>query len=107
HRLYQRKGQLFGSRCKSILHDPATSALTINRYIHLNPVRISGFGGQAKRGHQIEQPNRELVKARVAALNTPWSSYLVYVGKVRNPGWITLDSIYRVFGDHTLNSRRG
>lgn len=101
------RGKLFGGRCKSILHDPATAALTINRYIHLNPLRISGLGGQENRGNQVEQPNRELVKARVAALNTPWSSYLVYVGKVRDPGWITLASIYRFFGDHTLNSLRG
>ncbi len=53
-------------------------------------------------------PTRELVKARVEALSTyRWSSYQVYVGKARNPGWLTTESIYRFFGDHTRNSLRG
>jgi hypothetical protein len=29
------------------------------------------------------------------------------VGKARNPGWLTTESIYRFFGDHTLHSLRG
>ena len=107
NRLHQRNGHLFGGRFKSVLHDPQTTALTINRYIHLNPVRVSTLGGHEGGGELVEQPNRELIKSRVAALNNPWSSYNVYVGKTRNPGWITLDSIYRFFGNHTLNSLRG
>ena len=108
NRLHQRNGHLFGGRFKSVLHDPETAALTVNRYIHLNPVRVSTPDGHEGRSELVEQPpNRELIKARVAALNNPWSSYNVYVGKTRNPGWITLESIYRFFGDHTLNSLRG
>jgi putative transposase len=107
NRLHQRVGHLFGGRYKSILHEPETAALTINRYIHLNPVRVSSLGGHEGRDELVEQPNRELIKMRVAALNNPWSSYDVYVGKARNPGWITVDSIYRFFGNHTLNSLRG
>src|SRR5258708_32456043 len=53
-------------------------------------------------------PSRDLVKARVEALSSyRWSSYQVYVGKARNPGWLTTESIYRFFGDHTLHSLRG
>jgi putative transposase len=107
NRVHQRIGHLFGGRFKSILHDPKTAALTINRYIHLNPVRAGGLGGSEDRGELVEQPDRELIKSRVAALNNPWSSYNVYVGKTRNPAWITVDSIYRFFGDHTLNGLRG
>src|SRR3984957_18052378 len=107
NRLHQRHGHLFGGRFKSVLHDPGTAALTINRYIHLNPVRVSRFGADEAHDPLVEQPSRELIKTRVAALNNPWSSYNVYVGKTRNPGWITLDRIYRHFGQHTLNSLRG
>jgi putative transposase len=107
NRLHQRSGHLFGGCFKSILHDPKTTALTINRYIHLNPVRTGGLGGHEERDKPVENPSRELVKRRVAALNNPWSSYNAYVGKARNPGWITVDSIYRFFGNHTLNSLRG
>jgi putative transposase len=107
NRLHHRGGHLFGGRFKSILHDPETAALPINRYIHLNPVRVSSPGNPAGSAELVERPNRDLIKIRVAALNDPWSSYNVYVGKARNPGWITVDSIYRFFGDHTLNSLRG
>ena len=107
NRLQQREGHLFGGRFKSILHDPETAALTINRYIHLNPVRVGRPGGHELRQELVEQPSRELIKSRVAALNHLWSSYHVYIGKARNPGWITVDPIYRFFGNHTLNSLRG
>jgi putative transposase len=107
NRLHERRGHLFGGRWKSILHDPKTTALTINRYIHLNPVRAAGLGDPEGRGEPVEKPSRELVKMRVAALNNPWSSYNAYAGRTRNPGWITVDAIYRFFGNHTLNSLRG
>jgi REP-associated tyrosine transposase len=106
NRLNQRVGPLFQGRFKAVLHD-TDSALAINRYIHFNPVRISSLGGHEGRVEPTEQPSREVIKARVAALNYRWSSYNIYVGKARNPGWITTDSIYEFFGDHTLHSLRG
>ena len=36
-----------------------------------------------------------------------WSSYPVYTGSARNPGWLSIESIYAFFGDHTLHSLRG
>lgn len=107
NRLNQRVGPLFQGRFKAVLHDPDSAALTINRYVHLNPVRVSRLGGHKGRAKPIEQPNRELIKARIAALSYRWSSYNVYVGKIPNPGWMTTDSIYEFFGDHTLHSLRG
>jgi putative transposase len=107
NRLNQRVGPLFQGRFKAVLHDLDSAALTINRYIHLNPVRVSGLGGHEGRADLVAQPRREVIKARVAALNYRWSSYGVYVGKTRNPGWITTDSIHGFFGDHTLHSLRG
>jgi putative transposase len=105
NRLNRRSGPLFQGRFKAILHEPETG-LAINRYIHLNPVRISILGGHENRGEPREGPSREVIKARVAALCYPWSSYGVYVGKVRNPGWVTTEAIYGFFGDRTERSLR-
>jgi hypothetical protein len=44
NRKYNRVGPLFQGRFKAILHE-TTEALVINRYIHLNPVRIAALGG--------------------------------------------------------------
>jgi putative transposase len=117
NRRQQRSGPLFQGRFKALLHDPESAALEINRYIHLNPVRVKALGGHEARSGAEDRlgaggadtgPSRELVKARVEALSSyRWSSYQVYVGKARNPGWLTTGSIYRFFGDHTLHSLRG
>lgn len=82
-------------------------ALTINRYIHLNPVRVRGLGGHEGRTEFVEPPSRELINARVAALNHPWSSYRLYLGSAPKPGWLTVHSIYGFFGDASLPSLRG
>jgi REP element-mobilizing transposase RayT len=117
NRRQQRAGPLFQGRFNAILHDPESVALQINRYIHLNPIRVKALGGHEARSGAEDQldaggagagPSRELVKARVEALSRyRWSSYQVYVGKARNPGWLTTESIYRFFGDHTLHSLQG
>src|SRR6202140_3767800 len=110
NRRWQRSGPLVQGRFKAILHEPENTALIINRYIHLNPVRVRALGGHEARSGAEDQlevsgtgPSRELVKARVEALGSyRWSSYPAYVGRVRNPGWLTTESVYRFFGDHTL-----
>jgi putative transposase len=115
NRRWQRSGPLVQGRYKAILHEPESTALIINRYIHLNPVRVKALGGHEGRLGTADQaensvtgPSRQLVKARVEALNSyGWSSYPVYVGRARNPGWLTTESVYRFFGDHTLYSLRG
>jgi len=117
NRRHQRSGPLFQGRFHAILHEAKTSALQINRYIHLNPVRVSVLGGHEGRvgagaqlavGGSETAPSRELIKARVEALRSHrWSSYPVYTGSARNPGWLSIESIYAFFGDHTLHSLRG
>jgi hypothetical protein len=107
NRLNGRVGPLFQGRFKAVLHDQDGSALTINRYVHLNPVRVRGLGGhEARADLDQRQPSREVIKARVAALNYQWSSYNVYAGRAKNPGWVTTDSIYAFFGDRGLVSLR-
>jgi hypothetical protein len=67
----------------------------INRYIHLNPVRIQRLGGHEGRsgaderlGSVTEQQSDELFKARVQMLSYRWSSYSAYVGTVKKPEWL-------------------
>jgi hypothetical protein len=81
-----------------VLHDQDESGLVINRYIHLNPVRVRRLGGHEGRTGTDPAADRELIKARVAALDYPWSSYRIYAGKAKNPGWLSTDSIYAFFG---------
>ena len=117
NRRHQRCGPLFQGRFKAIVHDPESAALKINRYIHLNPVRITPLGGHEARSGAEKRlgslgggtgPSPELVKARVEALRSyRWSSYPAYTGSVRNPGWLTTEAIYRAFGEHTLRSLQG
>jgi hypothetical protein len=83
NRLHRRRGPLFQVRFKAVLHDAEESALIINRYIHLNPVRIKRLGGHEARasaeqrwGPAAEEVDKELVRARVEMLNSyRWSSY--------------------------------
>jgi hypothetical protein len=56
NRKYGRVGPLFQGRFKAILHDRRTHGLVINRYMHLNPVRVKGLGGHEGRG----EVNKEL-----------------------------------------------
>jgi putative transposase len=115
NRLHERSGALFQGRFKAILHDPESTGLTINRYIHLNPVRVKHLGGHEGRlgaeerlGPANTGPGLELIKAQVEALsNYSWSSYPAYAGTVRCPEWLTTETIYRSFGKHTLHSLRG
>jgi len=101
NRLHQRRGPLFQGRFKAVLHDPEESGLTINRYIHSNPVRIKRLGGHEARagaeqrlGPAAEEVDRELVRARVEVLNSyRWSSYPAYAGKVKKPAWLNTESI--------------
>lgn len=107
NRAHRRVGPLFQGRFKAVLHDRDGSALTINRYIHLNPVRVAALGGHEGRvtAEQAE-PDPVMIKARVAALNYRWSSYHVYLGTEKNSDWLTTDSIYAFFDQHSPRSLR-
>ena len=114
NRLNHRRSPLFQGRFKAVLHDPQESALMINRYIHLNPVRIQRLGGHEGRsgadkrlGSATEQQSDELLKARVQMLNSyRWSSYPAYVGTVKKPEWLSIDFIHELFGIEPLQSFR-
>jgi hypothetical protein len=61
-------GPLFQGRFKAILHEPA-EALKINRYIHLNLVRIAAFGGHETRDVAAHEITAQLARRRVDAWN--------------------------------------
>jgi REP-associated tyrosine transposase len=94
NRKYRRVGPLFQGRFKAILHDCSSHGLTINRYIHLNPVRVRHLGGREGRAQPGEQSASELARARVEALRSyPWSSYAYYSGEAKTPDWLRTDSV--------------
>ena len=68
NRKYQRVGPLFQGRFKAVLHDWSTHGLIINKYIHLNPVRVRKLGGHEGRGDLEQEPDSDLRVARVDAL---------------------------------------
>ena len=112
--LNSRRGPLFQGRFKAVLHDPQESALSINRYIHLNPVRMQSLGGHEGRADAQEylassgeEPSAELVRARVEMLNTyPWSSYPAYAGRAKKPEWLTTEYIHALFGRSPVQTFR-
>jgi putative transposase len=91
---YQRVGPLFQGRFKAILHDWASHGLTINRYIHLNPVRVRRLGGHERRAAAEGQSAAQFAQARVEALQSyPWSSYAYYSGQAKAPEWLRTEII--------------
>jgi putative transposase len=88
---FQRSGPLFQGRFKAILHDYVSHGLTINRYIHLNPVRVRRLGGhEGRTGRQKDSAAAELAVARREALRSyRWSSSGYYSAKQKAPDWLT------------------
>jgi REP element-mobilizing transposase RayT len=96
NRHYQRVGPLFQGRYKSVLVDDEGGwALEASRYLHMNPVRVSGLGlGKNERRQEqagrLLQPTREEVTNRLKMLREyEWSSYRVYAGYRERSGWLT------------------
>ena len=86
----------FRGRFKAILHEP-TEALKINRYIHLNPVRIAALGGHETRDVAAHEMTVQLAQRRVDALEQyHWSSYAFFAGT--RIAWLCTESILAFFG---------
>ncbi len=79
NRRWNRKGHLLGDRYKSILVDKSAYLLTLQRYIHLNPVKAK----------MVEHP-----------INYRWSSYKDYMGL--ESSFVEVDTILSYFN----NSRK-
>jgi putative transposase len=101
NRKYCRVGPLFQGRFKAVLHEPA-EALMINRYIHLNPVRLRALGGHEGRAVPPDAITAQLAKQRVAALaQYPWSSYACFSGSKQAPAWLSINGILEFYGQES------
>ncbi|SMC42134.1 REP element-mobilizing transposase RayT [Desulfocicer vacuolatum DSM 3385] len=74
---YDRVGHLFQGRYKAILVDKDAYFTELIRYIHLNPVR----------SNLVSDP-----------IDYPLSSHAAYTGRVKSPGWLTVDKGLGQFG---------
>ena len=98
NRRQNRVGPLFQGRFKAILHEKGTHGVTINRYIHLNPVRITGPAGHEGLSGNEEAASQEKINQRVMTLKEyAWSSYRYYAGSAKSPKWITTETILGYF----------
>ncbi len=82
-----RRGHLFQGRFKAHLVDADEYAMTLLRYVHLNPVRppAKGVAVRPERWREFSA--------------YPWSSHRAYAGAAPAPGWLTRDWLLR-FGRH-------
>jgi putative transposase len=106
NRKYRRVGPLFQGRFKAILHAP-DEAVVINRYIHLNPVRVKAAGGHEGRASSAVEITKELAGLRVEILEQyPWSSYGYFAG-IRKPlAWLSTQPILESFGQGSERKRQ-
>lgn len=86
-------GPVFQGRYHAVLLENAY-ALAVSRYIHMNPVYVSGQGlgkrGRAAEGRGLAgRPVPEVLKKRVETLrNFRWSSFRAYAGYEKPPEWL-------------------
>ena len=101
NRKYNRVGPRFQGRFKAILHE-TTEALMINRYIHLNPVRIAALWGHENRGIASQDISEDLARRRVDALEQYcWSSYAFFAGRRPAPEWLCTETILAFLGNRS------
>lgn len=106
NRKYQRVGPLFQGRFKAILHACSSHALTINKYIHLNPVRVRTLGGHENRKAPDQAAASDFSAARVQALRAyQWSSYSYYSDKQKKPEWLTTETVLGLLDDRAGSAR--
>jgi putative transposase len=99
NRKYKRVGPLFQGRFKAILHEGASHGLTINKYIHLNPVRVRHLGGHEHRDQPGGAEASHFAAERLERLRTyPWSSYRYYSGQEKRPEWLTTEAVLGLMG---------
>jgi putative transposase len=108
----QRAGPLFQGRYRAILAGEREWISEVNRYIHLNPVRLEslhlGKQRQAEIRRGIEDPVDEaMVRRRLELLRTyPWSSYRAYAGYVKGPAQLQTSDVLGSFGGRSLQKQR-
>jgi len=111
NRKHRRAGHLLQGRFKSVLVSPEEWALSLSRYIHLNPVRTGRLGlakadRQRMRVGAVGAPEPELVRRRIALLREHrWSSYRAYIGLAAKPAWLECEAILKLGGGKTAERK--
>lgn len=108
NRRHRRIGTLFQGRFKALLHEPESRGLIINRYIHLNPVKIRRFGthrGGSSLAEAVGEDPRNRDRLLEELGNYRWSSYGSYSGKVKIP-WLTTETILSSLGDREIKQNQ-
>ena len=109
---HRRRGHLFQGRFKSMLVLDETALDEVGRYIHLNPVRVSGLGlskkdQQRARVAGCPDPGRELVSRRVEMLRGyAWSSWRMYAGLEPAVAWLNRQRLQGGCGGRSLKEQR-
>jgi REP element-mobilizing transposase RayT len=122
NRRRRRSGHLFQGRFKSVTVDRDAWALSLSRYLHLNPIRI-GWGhlnpirikalGLSKTDRQTQHaglspaPNAQEVRRRMEMLKRyRWSSYRAYIGLVQAPRWLECQTVLDLGGGAKAQQRQ-
>ncbi len=93
NRKHRRSGHLFQGRFKAHLVEADAYAMTLLRYVHLNPVRSRNKSvpvSAERRGFLSEYK---------------WSSHRYYLGSTKPPGWLCLDWL-SFFGQSRQRAQR-
>jgi putative transposase len=106
------RGTVFQGRFKAIVIEEERQVCAVARYLHLNPVRVTGLGLSKKDQRQAkvigcEDPGNELIQRRLKQLaEYAWSSWRVYAGAETGPGWLETGVIARLCGGRSHIERR-
>lgn len=106
------RGTVFQGRFKAIVIEEFKNVVKVARYLHLNPVRISGLGlgkedQRRARIADIENPEAELIKRRQTRLSQyPWSSWQVYGGYQPAPRWLQTGMLEGGCGGRSTREKR-
>ena len=112
NRRHRRSGHLFQGRFKSVAVERDEWALSLSRYLHLNPVRIQALGlskadRQAQHVGLSPAPNAQEVRRRLDILRGyRWSSYRAYIGLARAPRWLECETVLGLGGGAKAEQRR-
>ena len=82
----RRSGHLFQGRYKAILVENESYGADVDRYIHLNPIRVKSLHGMP------------LTEKRALLRNFAWSSYPITLGSRKKPSWLDVDESLRRWG---------
>jgi len=112
NRRYARVGHLFQGRYQAVVVEHQAWALSLSRYVHLNPVRIGVLGlDKAARDRQRQgagpPPEAAQVRERIGRLRRyRWSSYRAYVGFAQAPSWLERQAVLGLLGSGNDQCRR-